>query len=165
MLPRMRSTPAPAASSPLGLTLTRTEDLVRVNGGNVESANGSNLEFGYGQGGLSRARFRTCPGAIWVASCNVHLANQGELLPCRFGAVMQDDAGSIVLWWHSPAIVFEDGEPMRLRFETRSPDDATWARLGIIGPRAENKRSTAVYKFTNCQLKLLSRAAERQEQA
>jgi len=154
-----------AIPAPNGIVVERIEDLMRVNGQDAESADGANLSFGFGQGGVSRARFRTHDDLVWVATCQVSLADPGELLPCKFGAVFQDDTGRIVKWWHSPAVHFENNQPMRLRFEAPSPAGASWVRLGMMGPWSDNRKSTATYVYTHCQLEpLLAAAGQRTEQ-
>lgn len=164
MLARRLNAPA-ATPAPKGIKVDRVEDLVRVNGADVEGANGSNLEFGFGQGGLSRARFRTHGGAIWLASCEVWLVKQGELLPCKFGAVFEDEAQKIIKWWQSPAMTAEDGGPMRLKFEAPSAEGASWVRLGMIGPWSESRKSTASYRYTSCQLEPFHHVVDQQEQS
>lgn len=148
-----------------GICVERVEDLIRISGQDVEGSDGSNLVFGFDQGGVSRARFRTRPGAVWLSSCEIWLAAPGELLSCKFGAVFQDDAGRIVKWWHSPLPRFDSGGPMQLRYEATSPEAATWVRLGMMGPWSDNRKSTAVYRYAGCRLEPLAPAAGQQEQS
>jgi len=163
MVSRRLDIPA-GAPAPNCIVVERIEDLIRINGHDVEGSDGSNLVFGFDQGGVSRARFRTHPGAVWLSSCEVWLANAGDLLPCRFGAVFQDNADKIVKWWHSPPAKFDDGGPLRLRYEVTSPEGAAWVRLGMMGPWSENKKSTAAYRYAGCRLELLASAPGQQEQ-
>jgi len=155
MLARRRNAPV-ARPAPIGITVEQVVDLIRTNGRDVEGADGQKLVLGFDQGGFSRARFRTEQGAIWRASCEVSLFTPGEVLPCKFGPVFQDDTGKIVKWWHSPAISFENGEPMGIKLQSTAPEGAAWVRLGMMGPWSDNKKSTAAYVYTNCLLEPLN---------
>ena len=123
---------------PEGISVNHIDDLARVNTGiDVEGMDGSALVFGFGQGGVSRVRYRTHPGATWIATGDVSLETPGELLPCKFGPVFMDEAGKIIKWWRSPPVAFNDDKPMHLHIDGTAPEGAYWVKLGMIGPWAE----------------------------
>lgn len=136
-----------------GISVSRTEDLARVNTGiDVEGMSGSELVFGFGQGGVSRVRYRAHPGAIWTATGDISLETAGDILPCKFGPVFMDEGGKIIKWWQSPPVEFTDNKPMHLRIEITAPEGAYWVKLGMVGPWADGGKTTATYRYANCRL-------------
>lgn len=141
---------------PEGLTVERADDLRRSgNKAPVRSVDDSGLAFSFGEGGVSRASYRTQPDMVWIASCKVSLVRQGELLPCKFGPVFLDRDEKIVKWWRTFKMSFEQENYPELKYPSAAPPEAAWVKLGVLGPWAEGAHTSAVYKFGDC---LLARA-------
>lgn len=133
--------------------MTCTEDLARLNSGNpVEGSEGSSLVFGFGQGGVSRVRYRAPPGTVWIATCEISLVTPGDLLPCKFGPLILDETGNVTRWWQSPTVSFGAGESIPVRVELAAPVGAYWVVLGMIGPWKQDGHSAATYRFSRCRL-------------
>ena len=146
----------PVKPLPEGLMVERAEDLRKTGSKTpVHSVDDSGLAFSFGEGGVSRASYRTQPDMVWIASCKVSLIRQGELLPCKFGPVFLDRDEKIVKWWRTLKVSFDDANYLELSIPSTSPPEAAWVKLGVLGPWAEAGHTTAAYKFSDC---LLARA-------
>lgn len=147
--PTMPREPLPVLD---GFGITCKEDLMTVNGGaRVEGRAGSELVLGYGQGGVSRASFRTQPGARWLSTSTVMLAEEGDLLPVRFGPMFYDEKGTIIEWWpgHEPDV---SAGKANLRVESVAPEGAALVRLGMLGPWRKNVSTTAAFRFSGAMM-------------
>ncbi len=165
MLVRRRVVPTTSATPVAeGIFVSRIEDLARVvTGIDVDGMDGSDLVFGFGQGGVSRVKFRSHPGSAWTATGDVSLDSSGDLLPCKFGPIFMDEAGKIIKWWQSPPVSFVDDKPMHLSIDAIAPEGAYWVRLGMIGPWTQDGKTTATYRYANCRLVQSAPVASQQE--
>ncbi len=152
MLVRRRSVISPL-TVPQGISVTCIEDLARRDTGKaVVGSEGSALVLGWGQGGISRMRFRAPAGTKWIATGEVAPAMSGDLLPCKFGPLLLDDSGGVKIWFQSIPVTFPEDRPMQLRVQMVAPEGEHWVVLGMMGPSSQERQSTATYRFTNCRL-------------